>query len=206
MTIKNLLKNIVRYYLFHKTKIAFIHIPKCAGTTVSSYYYGRRLGHKTYLELKPLIPKSAEIIYILRHPVDRLISAYGYAKNNGGTDGDYHGPEINSLNQLEDYLLNTEDENRDPVFQSQKRYIEGLEGSPQVTKILMGTEQFNDFIRNQKMNRKKTNFIANKKKKDVTIDQKKLNELVYRFYHDDLNYYVSSLEALKNVDNRNSYN
>lgn len=67
--------------LFDEKGVAFVHIPKAAGTSVSSALYGRVLGHFTWADLYHSHPEGFArwlVFAIVRDPVDRFLSAYDY--------------------------------------------------------------------------------------------------------------------------------
>ncbi|KXJ59715.1 MAG: hypothetical protein AXW14_14905 [Alteromonas sp. Nap_26] len=68
--------------------VLFIHVPKAAGYSVSMAIYGRALGHFYAKDVKRFCPNTFSDAFtfgVVRHPVDRLYSAYCFAKS-GGTD------------------------------------------------------------------------------------------------------------------------
>jgi len=69
-----------------KEGVLFIHVPKAAGVSVSKAIYGRTLGHFYALKIKKLCPTMFSKLFtfaFVRHPVDRLYSAYQFSKNGG---------------------------------------------------------------------------------------------------------------------------
>lgn len=83
------LKRCIRVYI--QNKIIFIHIPKAAGTSISYELLGQRAGHFSAEDVKNFLGKEAFAkmlsFTVVRHPTDRLKSAYQYAKQGGGTEG-----------------------------------------------------------------------------------------------------------------------
>lgn len=69
----------------------FIHIPKAAGTSIGAAVVGRRAGHYTAAELRTAMgPDQFDTMFsfsVTRHPLERLVSAYRYARGGGGTHG-----------------------------------------------------------------------------------------------------------------------
>jgi len=71
---------------YTRTGIAFIHIPKNAGTSVEFALYGQKLGHRTWREIKALAPgqfNDWEKWAVVREPIDRFLSAYDYLAGGG---------------------------------------------------------------------------------------------------------------------------
>jgi len=68
---------------FDSNKIVFVHIPKCAGTSVSYALYGSDTWHYSAKELKFINPQKFSNYYkfsIVREPIERIISTYSYSK------------------------------------------------------------------------------------------------------------------------------
>ena len=77
-----------RCHLWNKNKALFIHVPKAAGVSVNNAIYGRPLGHFYAKDIQRICPKFFMNVFsfsVVRHPVDRLYSAYQFSKN-GGTE------------------------------------------------------------------------------------------------------------------------
>lgn len=81
---------LIRSYVLEPLKrrsLIFIHIPKNAGTSISTAIYGRGLAHyraSFYRQLDPAFYDSLPSFAILRDPIDRFLSAYFFVKNGGG--------------------------------------------------------------------------------------------------------------------------
>lgn len=78
---------------FDKHKCIFIHIPKCAGISVSNALFGRLVGTHMAIKTFQLIYSKAEFesyfkFTIVRNPWDRLLSAYSFLKKGGFTEED----------------------------------------------------------------------------------------------------------------------
>lgn len=76
---------------YRKKGIIFIHIPKAAGTSITNTIIGKRVGHLKAKEVKQVMGEQQYNSYfsfsVTRNPYNRILSAYFYAKNDGGEDG-----------------------------------------------------------------------------------------------------------------------
>ena len=118
------LKNYYRKLVYFKAGVAYIHVPKCGGTSVSTSLYGRRLGHLTYDEIRLISPNVA-LCTIIRDPIERFVSAYKFA-SVGASDGIYLGPKIETLEECLEYIKYTDEVELDPVFRTQSFYLGGI--------------------------------------------------------------------------------
>ena len=96
--------------LFLRHQVLFIHIPKCGGDTFSSRLEaagdppflhvpdgsvtvnGHTPQHVTWRELQQMgwtTPPGFRVVTLVRHPVDRVVSAYRYAKHFRSELGPY---------------------------------------------------------------------------------------------------------------------
>jgi hypothetical protein len=77
--------------LFKKYKVIFIHIPKAGGTSVATKLYGKRAGHSTAAQFQGALGKdvfnSLFSFSVVRNPYDRIVSAYHFARQGGGSEG-----------------------------------------------------------------------------------------------------------------------
>jgi len=92
-------KEIVPYYNFYSNAycrygVFFIHIPKAAGTSVSSLLYGYDVGHSTVNDYKAIIPlkkfNNINFFAVIRDPVERIISTYHYMKRRISIEDESH--------------------------------------------------------------------------------------------------------------------
>ena len=78
---------------FDETKSIFIHIPKCAGISISKMIYGNLAGGHTTLEeyldiFRPHDIQNYFIFTVVRNPWDRIVSAFHFLKSGGLSDRD----------------------------------------------------------------------------------------------------------------------
>jgi hypothetical protein len=97
--------------MYRDKGLVFVHIPKSAGTTVANEVLGRRAGHFTAVEIADemgLDDFSGLFSFtVVRNPYDRLVSAYHYARQGGGSEG--------SIRKLDVY--------NSPAFESFESFI-----------------------------------------------------------------------------------
>lgn len=85
----------------------FIHIPKCAGTSIVKSLGVIDPGHYTYSDLVKMkvIRGDEPVILVIRNPVDRIISTYNYAKKAEKKNGPNPLSWIAKYPTLSDFVL-----------------------------------------------------------------------------------------------------
>jgi hypothetical protein len=76
---------------FSRTGIAFIHVPKAAGTSISLALYGLAVGHRRLSEWQTRFPfsmRKVRTLAIVRDPLERFVSAFNFLKAGGMNDLD----------------------------------------------------------------------------------------------------------------------
>jgi len=71
---------------FHRTKSIFIHIPKAAGTSVSTALYGYSVGHATIRDRYERDYNATRKYFkftFVRDPLERLLSAFRFFRGGG---------------------------------------------------------------------------------------------------------------------------
>lgn len=77
--------------------VIFVHVPKAAGVSVSRAIYGRPLGHFFAKDIRRVCPEtyaSLPVFGVVRHPIDRLYSAYRFSISGGTRDMRVENPEV----------------------------------------------------------------------------------------------------------------
>lgn len=86
--------------------VVFVHNPRCGGVSVTGALYGRHVGHHSAGFLKNVYPNIWEksfIVSVVRHPVDRFMSAIRYLQQGGTSDAKigYRGEYVRQLGDIE---------------------------------------------------------------------------------------------------------
>ncbi|MEL6477563.1 MAG: hypothetical protein AAFR17_09560 [Pseudomonadota bacterium] len=113
--------------------VIFVHVPKAAGTSVSSLLYGRSLGHLPAVAIARHAPDLwAELpsFALVRTPVGRAYSAWQFARQ-GGTGAAGIGPQVQAAVAkapsfeafVVEVLAQMDLSRADPVFRPQAGYV-----------------------------------------------------------------------------------
>ncbi len=93
------------------TKSIFVHVPKCAGVSVSKALYGNLAGGHTTLDGYLNIFEPTEVFSyfkftIVRNPWDRLVSAFHFLKADGLKDKDknWSEHELKNFDNFDDFV------------------------------------------------------------------------------------------------------
>ncbi|MEH6637753.1 MAG: sulfotransferase family 2 domain-containing protein [Porticoccaceae bacterium] len=116
---------------FIETSSLFIHIPKCAGSSISEALYGGYLpGHVSSLWYQQSFPEhyqSAFKFSVIRNPWDRAYSAYSFLRNNRETKrgSDFHDyvEKADSFGDFLEQWLTAETAERQIHFVPQWKFI-----------------------------------------------------------------------------------
>lgn len=123
-----------RVRFWSRAGVVFVHVPKGGGTTISTALYGRALGHYTVTELDTFgrlfgiagLPRFA----VVRHPVDRAMSAYAFARQGRTAEMGMARPETYRSREFRtfdsfvtEWLVNQPHRSLDPVFRPQCHFV-----------------------------------------------------------------------------------
>lgn len=116
--------------------VVFIHVPKAAGTSINLALYGEWMGHARARDIRRWAPadvKALPSFAITRNPWDRLVSAYRFATNGGGSGGQFEAhpwhperfriPEFETFERFVTEWLVRRHIWLDPIFQPQSSWI-----------------------------------------------------------------------------------
>lgn len=115
--------------------IIFIHVPKNAGTTISTALYGGHIGHRSalfYQACDPEFYRTHPSFALTRDPLSRFLSAFAFARKGGGPEVRMSQRATQAVRGFEtplDYahhlaaLSHAQRAGIDPVFRSQASYL-----------------------------------------------------------------------------------
>lgn len=70
----------------------FIHIPKCAGWSISQALYGKQITHikfSQYFDADNQLFGNYKVFSVVRDPIERFLSAYNFLKKGGINEADF---------------------------------------------------------------------------------------------------------------------
>ena len=124
---------------FLETQSLFVHIPKCAGLSISRALYGCRAGgHMPLRGYQRLIRKRVFSrlfkFSFVRNPWDRLVSAYGFLADGGISERDirFRNDVLSRYRDFEEFVLrglDTVEVGQYPHFKSQVDFLKDHRGA-----------------------------------------------------------------------------
>lgn len=125
---------------FEKTGTIFIHIPKCAGTSVAESLYGVDPWHHSIKSYSECQLRRSEVFTIVRDPVKRFVSIYVYLKSKAEKYPDSIYTDALEAESIDDFFYkevkNKSDEERNYFLRSQHWYISDNKGNSRVDHIV----------------------------------------------------------------------
>lgn len=204
--IKTPIDIIRRSFVWKKHNIIFVHVPKAAGVSVNKAIYGKPLGHFYAKDIRDICPKMFNNTFkfsVVRHPIDRLYSAYNFSIRGGTStmgmmNPDYYikNPDFKSFEMfVNNWLSKKELTKIDHVFRPQYLYLFDANENLLVDKIykLENIEKHLDEI---SMNIGKPFKLShhNRSEKGLLKITDELKSLIFNLYQKDfelLDYSVS---------------
>ncbi len=177
--------------VWDKFKTIFIHIPKSAGVSVNKAIYGKTLGHFYASEIQKVTPnlfKNSFKFAVVRHPVDRLFSAYSFAKTGGTKEMRMHNENYyrshKDFKSFESFVLNWLTAQNlskiDGVFRPQHLYIFDTKEKLIIDKFFkLETIEQNKYEISKKIGK---DFILRKLNKTSTVRPKIPDEIKHKIY------------------------
>ena len=177
-----------------KDKIIFIHIPKAAGTSISTAIYGSTLGHipaKNIIDIFPGIFDSHFSFSISRHPYLRFVSAVNYAKNNykalkyspGMPDYQYLS---DPLILAKEWLVHQDIESVNYIFRTQSSFVCDINGCI-IPDYIASIDDLDNCMRevSKKISRKVSLKHLNISNSNNIQLNNELVDLIFDFYFED---------------------
>lgn len=124
---------------FREAGVAFIHVPRTAGTSIARTLYQAFIGHFGLSDLLAVAPEDVLALprfTIVRNPWDRAVSAWSFARTGGSrlvpvsNPGQYQAPAFENFERFViEWLSAVPVEQRDGIFRPQYRYVLDAEGT-----------------------------------------------------------------------------
>lgn len=121
--------------------LVFFHVPRTAGTSISSALYGMPVNHFPIAEMTPLIPPALDALprfAIVRIPWDRAVSAWSFARMEISSDRRvavrnawrYRIPQFRTFEHfVHDWLARQDLRRVDGMFRQQASFLVDADGS-----------------------------------------------------------------------------
>lgn len=123
--------------LWRRSGVLFVHVPKCAGTSISEAVYGQFTNHVYASDIEgwgDSAVQSLPSFAVTRNPWDRLLSAYRFAVRGHGEGGDvlvktwrpeqYRTSAFATFESfVEEWLVDRQVAKLDPIFKPQKLFV-----------------------------------------------------------------------------------
>ena len=118
---------------FRETGSIFTHVPRVAGTSISTALYGGNIGHRFAMDYQRISAREFRRYFrfaFVRNPFDRVVSAYVFARQGGTShvqpipDPTYQGAQFKTFDVfVRQWLAHVDLLEEDVVFTPQWRFI-----------------------------------------------------------------------------------
>ncbi|MGB7655056.1 MAG: sulfotransferase family 2 domain-containing protein [Novosphingobium sp.] len=119
--------------------VAFLHVPRTAGTSIASALYGMQINHFPLREMTPLMRDLRILPHfaIVRNPWDRAVSAWNFVRRGGGQDNlvqvrSHHRYQVPAFRTFEhfvqDWLPGCDMDLVDGMFRPQMYFLADADG------------------------------------------------------------------------------
>lgn len=163
-----------RIPIFKSQGVGFIHVAKAAGSSICDSLYGGFMGHFSARELNHASwpgGLNVPMFSVVRNPWDRLLSAYSYTVQGGGSGGNitanvfrperYAIPEFENFERfVNEWLPNQSLDQLDPVFKTQSHFLCDSTG-----------EIMPDFVGKLENLHETTEWLTSQLDRDITISK-----------------------------------
>ena len=182
---------------WNKERVLFIHVPKAAGVSVNNAIYGKPLGHFYAKDIKRMCPKIFINIFtfsVVRHPIDRLYSAYSFSIQGGtgimgmsNPDFYINNPDFTSFEKFVTSWLKKQNLSKvDGIFRPQYLYLFDDSKNLLVDKFykLESVDQYFDEISDKIGKPFILDHYNKSDRKNIEISNE-LREVIYEIYKQD---------------------
>ena len=195
--IRNKFDILRRRPLWKKYNAIFIHVPKAAGVSVNRAIYGRPLGHFFARDIKKLCPKTFEQAYtfsVVRHPIERLYSAYRFSRKGGTNVMGMKNPTfyishpnfVTFESFVKRWLLKQNLNKIDGVFRPQFLYLFDDDDNLLVDQFYHLEDIENHFNEiSQKIGKEFVLGYANQSEKDELNVSEEIKQIIFKLYRKD---------------------
>lgn len=186
--------------------VIFVHVPKAAGVSVSRALYGRPLGHFQARDIRRICPETfASLITfgVVRHPVDRLYSAYRFARTGGTKEMGMTHPEIYRTEVFStfdrfvgEWLVKQDLASIDGVFRPQHLYL--CDGAEIIVDQVIPLEQIGEGMHTLSARLGKKIVLGHHNKsteRSLVIESAETLAIIHKLYRKDFEFFNYSVET-----------
>ena len=184
--------------IYEAYQCIFIHIPKAGGSTIAFQLFGKRAGHYSAEEIRDAMGnekfKSLYSFAVVRNPYQRIVSAYQFLKNGGGSEGavfmrpEYASAAFASFDSfVRDWLVHQDPNQVDILFRPQHKFVCDRDGNLLVEWV----GQIENFLEISNQLKAQIGFELKNQKRNITPKMEPvqigpdISRLLYDFYQKD---------------------